>query len=436
MDETKISLKKKIWFTIIYSIVFGLVYNFNTWYASTLPYVPSFVFSFEKHIPFMPWTIIPYLTSGIFFSTVFLCCKNNEQLTTLMKRLLFVIIVAGIVYVLFPLKFSFLRTDSNNNLFQFLFQFIESVDSPYNQAPSLHVAFALVFWTIFRNFKGQKRNVFVILFVLLGLSTLTTYQHHLIDIFGGAILAQISFIIFPSERNSFQIRNFHIANYYFLGGWIILLLSFLLYEFYNHNFLILIWPSVVLFLIGYHYQKNKVRFLKDSHGNIPFYKKAVYFPYVAIYWFFWKFFRKNKKAIEILSNLYISSKPDKEEIKNFNFNKNILVYDFSAELEENSIIKKKSQYFSVPLLDIATFDTIEVKRLVLEISENYKQLPPDGKIVIHCTMGYTRSTFIGILVVKNILSLPLDEAILKIKNTHKKAIIPIYLQGFLNNIKI
>lgn len=436
MDAAKIGIKKKIKVTIICSILFGVIYNFNAWYASTLSYVPSFVFSFEKHIPFIPWTIIPYLTSGIFFISIFFFCKNNEQLVTLFKRLLLVIITAGIFYFLFPLKYSFIKSDATNALFRFLFQFIKNVDSPYNQAPSLHIAFAFIFWTVFRDFKKKWRNLFAIWLVLLGLSTLTTYQHHLMDVLTSAILAQISFIIFPRQRNNFQLRNFHIANYYFLGGWMITLLSLLLNEFVNYFYLILLWPSLVVFLVGYNYQKNNVHFLKNTLGTIVWYKKVFYFPYIATYWFLWKFLRKNKKTIEILSKIYISSKLDKVEIKNFNFNQHTLVYDFSAELEENAIIKENSQYFSVPILDIGAFDVSDIKKIVLEISENYKQLPPDGKILIHCTMGFTRSTFIGILVIKNILYLPIEEAITKIKRKHKNAVIHRDLQVFLKIVDI
>jgi len=436
MDETTISVQKKISVTVICSIVFGVVYNFSAWYASTLTYVPSCVFSFEKYIPFMPWTIIPYMTSGIFFCTVFFFCKSKEQLSSILKRLLFIIIVAGVCYLLVPLKFSFIRAETSTSLFRLLFQFLSTMDSPYNQAPSLHVAFAFVFWTVFKNVKAPSRNGIAIWLILLGLSTLTTYQHHVLDVITGAILAQISFIIFPVQKNSFQLRNFHIANYYILGGWLVILLAVLFSEFYSSYFLMLLWPSGVLFLIGYYYQKNKVHFLKDRSGSIPWYKKIGYIPYLAVYWFFWKFLRKNKKPIGILEKMYISSKLDRGEVGRFNFNKNTFVYDFSAELEEDRIIREQSQYFSVPLLDIGTFDTHEIKKIVLEISENYKQLPEDGKILIHCTMGFTRSTFIGVLVVKNVLSLPVGKAIEKIKGAHKNAVIHPYLQDFLKTFNI
>ncbi|WP_262711474.1 phosphatase PAP2 family protein [Chryseobacterium sp. SNU WT5] len=352
------------------------------------------------------------------------------------KRMLFIIISAGICFLLFPLRFSLIKPEANNTIFQFFFQFLSKVDSPYNQAPSLHVAFALLFWTVFRNLKSYWRALAAFWLLLLALSTITTYQHHFIDIICGAILAQISFIIFPFQKNNFQLRNFQVANYYFLVGWITVLLVLILNQFHAHFWLILVWIVLVIFMIGYQYQKNNIHFLKDRYGNIPFYKKVFYFPYRAIYWFFWKFLRKYTKPTRILPGLFISSKLDKTEIQDFDFNEKTFVYDLSAELEENDVIKEKSQYFCVPFLDIGSFELIVTKKLVLQITTNYTQLPAGGKILIHCTMGFTRSAVIGILVVKKILSLPLEEAIIIVTKANKHTVIQKYLQDFLktNNL--
>lgn len=85
-------------------------------------------------------------------------------------------------------------------------------------------------------------------------------------------------------------------------------------------------------------------------------------------------------------------------------------------------------------MDIGSFDIEDTQKLVTEISEQYKHLPKDGKILIHCTMGFTRSSVIGILVIKNILSLPLEEAITTMKISNKNMIIHSYLQDFLKKI--
>lgn len=426
MDEKRLILQKLYALTLC-AIVFMMVYNFAAWYVSGLTDVPSFVFDFEKHIPFISWSIIPYMTSGIFFCLVFFFCINKEQLKVLTQRMLFVTIVAGVCFLLFPLQFSMLKPDVKSPILGYSFQFLKTFDSPFNQAPSLHIAYAFIFWSVFRNLKKGRTSVMLWL-ILLGISTLTTYQHHFMDVITGSILAHLSFILFPYRKNDFLYRNFHVANVYFLSGWIIILMVFLIDQFFGKQGLILLWPGFMILVIGYQYQKNNIFFLKNKAGNIPWFKKIFYAPYLLIYQLFWKFLRKNRTPLEVIPGLYISSRPD---LKDFQADKTTIVYDLSAEIEELPAIKDKATYHSVPFLDIGTLDIQKTQKLVSRITEQYQQLPPDGKILIHCTMGFTRSSVIGILVIKNILSLPLTEAITMMKTHNKHTVIHTYLEDFL-----
>ncbi|MGU3375247.1 phosphatase PAP2 family protein [Chryseobacterium sp. M5A1_1a] len=430
MDEKRLKIKQKLYALILCSVVFMMIYNYTAWHISTLAEVPSFVFDFEKHIPFIPWTIIPYMTSGLFFCMVFFFCNSKEQLKVLTQRMLFVTIVAGICFLLFPLKFSFPKPETENLFFGYAFQFLKTFDSPFNQSPSLHIAYAFIFWTVFRNIKKGRFFVLVWL-ILLGISTLTTYQHHFIDILTGSLLAHISFIVFPYRKKDFLYRNFHVANYYFLFGWILILSALLLNQFSGNFGLTLLWPALMSLCIGYHYQKDNIYFLKDKNGNISLIKKIFYFPYLLMYRIFWKFLRKNKMPIEPVSRIYISSKPDQETLKYFTANKTTFVYDLSPEIEELSLLKEQSAYHFRPILDIGKFDIEKTQSLITEINRTYRHLPEDGKILIHCTMGFTRSSVIGILVIKNILSLPLEEAITIMKISNKDMIIHPYLKDFL-----
>lgn len=430
MDEKRLKIRQKIYALTLCSIVFTMVYNYSAWHTSKFENVPSFVFDFEKYIPFISWTIIPYMTSGIFFCSVFFFCKTKEQLTVLTKRMLFVTIIAGVCFLLFPLQFSLPKPEINSPIFRIPFHFLKIFDSPFNQAPSLHIVYAFIFWSVFKNVK-RGRIFLMILLILLGISTLTTYQHHLIDILSGAFLAHLSFILFPYRKNDFKYRNFQVANYYFLFGWIFLGMTLLLNQFSKNSGSILLWITLMTVLIGYHYQKNNIHFLKDKNGNISIVKKIFYFPYLLMYWLFWKFLRKNRKPIEILPNLYISSKPSRKDLFHFNVDKNTFVYDLSAEMKETTDLKQKTTYQSVSFLDIGSFDIEQTKKLVTEITNHYNTLPANGKILIHCTMGFTRSSVIGILVMKNTLSLSIEEAVNKMKTLNKNVILHSYVLGFL-----
>ncbi len=256
MTEKKLKIRQQALALTVCTLVFATVYSLCTQYASSLDDVPSLVFDFERSIPFMPLSIIPYMASGLFFCLVFFTCKDKRQLKILTWRMLFVILTAGICYMTVPLRFSLIKPDVNNSILQLPFSFLKAVDSPFNQSPSLHIAFAFIFWSVFRDL-SKWRNFLMIWLILLGISTLTTYQHHVIDILSGAILAHFSFIIIPYRKNDPEYRNFRLANYYFLAGWVFISAALLLNEYMGSGGLMFFLPALVTFVIGYLYQRNK-----------------------------------------------------------------------------------------------------------------------------------------------------------------------------------
>lgn len=256
------------WYLLIFSAVFAVVYKWSLWYASGLHGVSSFVFRLDQHIPFIPWTIIPYLSSGLFFGGVFWLIKSKRELNVFFKRVIFMTLVAGLVFWLLPLKFSFPKPEISNPVYSFLFSFLDGVDDPYNQSPSLHVAFAFAFWTVFRNFSTPWRVLAGFWLILVGVSTLTTFQHHLVDIFTGSILAHISFIVFPLQQRTESFRSLHVANFYFLGAWVTALFALMLAEYYALYWLNLSWLSAVLFIVGYLCQRNVFAPENDKAFNV------------------------------------------------------------------------------------------------------------------------------------------------------------------------
>lgn len=266
-------MNDKVWALVIFSVVFAVVYQFCLWYASSLGNVSSFVFSFEKNIPFIPWTIIPYLSSGAFFCVVFFLIKSKDALSVFLKRVLLITVLAGIGFVLMPLQYSYAKPEIDNSVFHFLFWFLDGVDDPYNQSPSLHVAFAFAFWTVFRELQTKWKILSAVWLSFVALSTLTTYQHHLIDVFTGSILAHIVFILIPSQPKNDEVRNFNTANYYFLSAWITFLAAFLLGENYGPFWLNLIWLALAMFILGFITQKYQVRWLQREAVRISIFKR-------------------------------------------------------------------------------------------------------------------------------------------------------------------
>jgi membrane-associated phospholipid phosphatase len=71
------------------------------------------------------------------------------------------------------------------------------MDAPYNLLPSLHAALTLIVLDIYLNqLRGFIRVAVMIWFVLIALSPVLTYQHHVIDIVGGFVLALLCLWLF------------------------------------------------------------------------------------------------------------------------------------------------------------------------------------------------------------------------------------------------
>jgi len=255
MTEKQLKLRQQAFALTVCTIVFISVYKFTTWYASSLDRVPSFTFDFEKSIPFLPLSIIPYMASGLFFCLVFFLCKNKYQLKILSWRMLFVIAVAGIFFMIFPLRFSFAKPEVSHSILRLPFSFLKTFDSPFNQSPSLHIAFAFIFWSVFKEL-SRWRTFLMIWLIMIGISTLTTYQHHLTDILAGAILAHISFIIIPYYKDDSEHRHLVTANYYFLAGWIFISAALVLHEYIETLAFIFFLPALLSLITGYLYQKR------------------------------------------------------------------------------------------------------------------------------------------------------------------------------------
>lgn len=255
LSERQLRIRQQAFALTVCTVVFAAVYSFCTWYASSLQQVPSFTFSFEKFIPFVPISIIPYMAGGLFFCLVFFSCRDAHQLKILTWRMLFVTFAAGIFFITVPLRFSFDKPEVSNTIMGLTFSFLKTVDSPFNQSPSLHIAFAFVFWSVFREL--SKWRIFLMVWlILLGISTLTTYQHHCIDILNGAILAHISFIIIPYRKNDPEYRKFRTANYFFLSGWVLISAALLIIKYLGNEGLLLLLPATAAMMTGYFYQKN------------------------------------------------------------------------------------------------------------------------------------------------------------------------------------
>lgn len=144
--------------------------------------LPSVVFAWERHIPFVPWTIVPYWSLDIFYGLSVFVCATRAELDAHGRRLFTAQLLAAGCFVAFPLKFAFTRPEIDG-VPGLMFRALMRFDRPFNQAPSLHVALLVILWHLYaRHAPSRARPALHVWFALIGLSVLTTYQHHVFDV--------------------------------------------------------------------------------------------------------------------------------------------------------------------------------------------------------------------------------------------------------------
>ena len=177
-------------------------YGLATWVASQWAHVGVVVFGWERHIPLLPWTIIPYWSIDLLYGVSLFLCSTRTELWTHVRRLLTVQAVAVTCFLLVPLRFSFERPVLDG-VPGVLFAVLAGFDKPFNQVPSLHIALLVVLWAFYdRHSPRWARWPLHGWFALIGVSVLTTWQHHFVDVPTGALLGFASLWAWPDSGPS------------------------------------------------------------------------------------------------------------------------------------------------------------------------------------------------------------------------------------------
>ena len=273
---------------------------------------------FDSIIPFIPAMIVPYSWSLILFVASFFLVRTSRQLSLLTYRLILATTFACLIFYLYPARFSFHRVIPDDWT-QFGYQFLQLVDKPFNQLPSLHVTYAVVLgvslWDVLASKKqwiGLYRASLVVICVLIIVSTVLTYQHHLMDVFGGIGLAAVVLALSGRIRNGLvtkylalggigfvliAITGFYLATISMVGLDIIESIARVLAVYWLASFTVLAWVYQQTKLAG-----NQRWFKKGSDGKLTIVTWVKFAPIIIIYnsmsflgqWYFKAFLKSQK----------------------------------------------------------------------------------------------------------------------------------------------
>jgi hypothetical protein len=242
--------------TIFLVAFFFATYALAAWVSSLRDNVPSLVLGWEVHIPFLAWTIVPYWSTDLLFVCSPFLFNSRAELDTHCKRLLAVQAISVLIFLLFPLQFTFGRPHTTG-LLGSMFLLRTGFDTQFNQAPSLHIGFAVVLWQAYsRHLEGYARWVARGWIVLMSLATLTTFRHHFVDLPTGLWVGLFCAAILPDggalAAGTLSSKWFRIGALYAVGA---ILFSAAAYRVGNVAWL-MIWPASALAFAAYRRWKS------------------------------------------------------------------------------------------------------------------------------------------------------------------------------------
>jgi len=395
---------------------YGLVNN----YTAGRDDIGSLVFGWEQHMPLWPWTIIPYWSIDLLYGLSFLLPRTRQEMDRHALALLTAQLISVGCFLLWPLRFTFERPGLDG-VFGWLFDVLMGFDKPYNQAPSLHIALLVIIWTMFARHVHRQpwRWVMHGWMGLIGISVLTTWQHHFIDLPAGALAGFVCVWLWPREgllplqgaRLARVAKRWRLAAWYGLGAGLCAVLAGGL----GGAWLWLAWPAVSLFMVALNYGVlGAGGFQKGSDGRLSNAACWLLAPYLVAAWInsrCWTW--RHPQPDEVCDGVFLGRIPGRGERAPF-----AAIVDLCAELPfiacTTAIAGKpaptgiatgskvravpvgaglpamrpaQSAYRSLPTLDLIAADA----ELLQQAADAIEHLRTQGPLLVCCALGYSRS---------------------------------------------
>ena len=345
---------------VVVAAIFYASYGATNALASARANVTEIYFAWERAVPFWAWSIVPYWSLNLLYALGFFLCRDGRELARYVTQLLAAQIIATLFFIAFPLQISW-EKPAVSGLSGFLFSSLAAFDLPFNQAPSLHIILCVVVGAFYLR-KARAvwlKAALAAWFALIGLSVLTTYQHHFIDIPTGLAAGCFVLLVRPMDGEPLRFAMAAETTRYkwaalYLGLALLTLFAAILgAQIWSSWALWLSWASLSFALVacGYAFLGARV-FAKNGQGRHAATAKALLFPYLcvarlnALFWL-----RGRRLSDEILPGLYLGSV---KEAGKFD-----AVLDLAAEFERPG---SAQIYASLAMLDMITPSADELKR--------------------------------------------------------------------------
>ena len=387
----------------INGVLFQTLYSACNVAAARAGVTRNIATAWDAAVPFLPWMLVPYMTSVPLLMMAFMFTPGRQSLRALSQRCMLATVLGTLVFALWPLHISIVRPPSNLAVLQFLSDMLQRLDAPYNQWPSLHVAYCMLVWAALRERVSASSSAFsarlgrialAVWLMLVAVSTVVTHQHYLADFAGGLLLGALALWAVPSQR-----KLPWVSLHYAVAATAALVLGLT----------VLPWPlgvwlgvslAVCFGAVACAYVRDDTNFLYKRDGSFPWWVYALYGPYLMGYrmtwwWVRWK--ERGKPAfVQFADGLWVGRRLTESEAEGLPAN--CAVIDLAAELSETRSLSEAGtvgmqkveqglRYQSFGLLDLMP----PPARVSLAVARAIDAELAQGRpVYLHCAMGYRR----------------------------------------------
>ncbi|MGB7328969.1 MAG: phosphatase PAP2/dual specificity phosphatase family protein [Rubripirellula sp.] len=378
-DAAKVALVTSALFLVFYggaSYATSLRTDVGTWY-----------YDWERWVPFVPIMIVPYMSIDLFFVAAPFLCRDRKELQVLALRLSAVVIGAAVCFLLFPLQLAVERPIATG-FFGGIYNWFTAMDRPYNLCPSMHIALRTVLAVHFAKHIPNRLARFAshFWFFLIGCSTLLLYQHHVIDVVGGFVLA-IFVMHFVDGRTW---KTPHTGGRRFAIGYGMLAIGFALPVVWIPTLgWLTLWPAVACMIVAAGYAWLGPSVYRREAGQISWPAKIVLGPVLAAQWLSWKYYSRQSAMIDhVADGVWIGRHLTDAEASDIVGRKVSAVIDVCNAFDEPESLRRITR-LELPILDLTAPTSDQLDQAVDFITQHHV----DG-VLVHCKAGYSRSVAI------------------------------------------
>jgi protein-tyrosine phosphatase len=235
-----------------------------------------------------------------------------------------------------------------------------------------------------RHTRGIVRILSHTWFILIGFSTVLTWQHHLVDLAGGLVLAAFALYLFreSSERLPVVVSA-RIGGYYAAGAAACLALAPPLWPWG----VFLLWPAAALGIVAAGYFGLGPGIFRKADGRLPLSVCFVFAPILAGQYLSFRYYRRHCRAWDevapgVLMGGILSDAEAAATLEQGVTAVLDLTPEFAAPAPFRSV-----KYRNLPVLDLTAPTQDQLQEAAAFIAEEVAS----GNVYVHCKIGYSRS---------------------------------------------